>query len=90
MRDDRRLTRALVVAAAVEADRIKRYAVARKPLDTPTKLLAFLRDQGGDTVVHMAAGEWLWKAAFGKPGQAAGEKPVTAGAAEIGLAAAAI
>jgi len=38
----------------------------------------------------MAAGKWLWEAAFGKPGQAAGEKPVTAGAAEIGLAAAAI
>jgi hypothetical protein len=41
-------------------------------------------------VVRMAAGKWLWEAAFGKPGQAAGEKPVTAGAAEIGLAAAAI
>jgi hypothetical protein len=90
MRDDRRLTRALVVAAAVEADRIKRYAVARKPLDTPTKLLAFLRDQGG---TRWSA--WLRASGYGKPllasrGRLQGKSPSPPVLREIGLAAAAI
>jgi hypothetical protein len=29
------------------------------------------RNQGEDTLVRMAAGKWLWEAAFGKPAQAA-------------------
>ena len=53
------------------ADRIKRYAVAEKAAQYADEIIAYyaevLRDPGEDTLVRMAAGKWLWEAAFGKP-----------------------
>ena len=55
------------------ADRIKRYAVAEKAARYADEIIAYyaevFRNQGEDTVVRMAAGKWLFEAAFGKPGQ---------------------
>jgi hypothetical protein len=57
------------------ADRIKRYAVAEKAARYADEIIDLyaqvLRNKGADTVVRMAAGKWLWEAAFGKPGHAA-------------------
>ena len=61
------------------ADRIKRYAVAEKAAQYADEIISLyaevLRDQGEDTLVRMAAGKWLFEAAFGKPGQAADTTP---------------
>ena len=61
------------------ADRIKRYAVAEKAAQYADEIIGLyaevLRDQGEDTVVRMAAGKWLFEAAFGKPGQAVDTTP---------------
>ena len=61
------------------ADRIKRYAVAEKAAQYADEIISFyaevFRNQGEDTVVRMAAGKWLWEAAFGKPGQAVDTTP---------------
>ena len=61
------------------ADRIKRYAVAEKAARHADEIISFyaevFRNQGEDTVVRMAAGKWLWEAAFGKPGQAVDTTP---------------
>jgi hypothetical protein len=57
------------------ADRIKRYAVAEKAARYADEIIDLyaqvLRNKAEDTVVRMAAGKWLWEAAFGKPGHAA-------------------
>jgi hypothetical protein len=54
------------------ADRIKRYAVAEKAARYADEIIGLyaevFRNQGEDTLVRMAAGKWLWEAAFGKPG----------------------
>jgi hypothetical protein len=56
------------------ADRIKRYAVAEKAAQYADEIISYyaqvFRNQE-DTLVRMAAGKWLWEAAFGKPAQAA-------------------
>jgi hypothetical protein len=61
------------------ADRIKRYAVAEKAARYADEIIDLyaqvLRNKGEDTLVRMAAGKWLWEAAFGKPGQAADATP---------------
>jgi hypothetical protein len=61
------------------ADRIRRYAVAEKAARYADEIISYyaevFRNQGEDTVVRMAAGKWLWEAAFGKPGQAVDTTP---------------
>jgi hypothetical protein len=57
------------------ADRVKRYAVAEKAAQYADEIISYyaqvFRNQGEDTLVRLAAGKWLWEAAFGKPARAA-------------------
>ena len=53
--------------------------VAEKAARYADEIIAYygevFRNQKEDTLVRMAAGKWLWEAAFGKPGQAVDTTP---------------